>query len=71
MTRLAGSRHLGGSSEPSENNAFHASPTGMVRKAVNQNDVSAYHLFDGNGQASGASRSIEVVARPSARDMRA
>ena len=59
--QLAGSHHLTAiSAKPRENPAFCASLPGMrlARKTVNQDDVSAYRLFDADGQASPASRSI-------------
>jgi glyoxalase family protein len=52
--QLAGIHHLTAiSAKPRENLAFYTGPLGMrlVKKTVNQDDVSAYHLFYADGKA--------------------
>jgi glyoxalase family protein len=53
--QLTGIHHLTAiSAKPRENRAFYTGPLGMrlVKKTVNQDDVSAYHLFYADGKAS-------------------
>ena len=52
--QLTGIHHLTAiSAKPRENLAFYTGPLGMrlVKKTVNQDDVSAYHLFYADGRA--------------------